>query len=121
MNDVSRLGRDAQLAAVTRHPRFFAQVFDVSDVGVLVVQLGRVEGALAEAALSGDVLLCDVVWMSTLEVIAKAVSAVELCVTKVAAALMKFARLRRLHGGLDLLVILWMEVEDVAGQGHGSR
>ena len=121
MNDVSRLCRNAQLAAVTSHPSLFDQAVGVSHVRVLVVQLCRAEGGLAEGALSRNVLPGNVVRVSTLQVISKAVATIELCVAKVAAAFVKLARLRRLHGGLDLLVILGMQVEDVACKGHGSR
>ncbi len=55
MNDVSRLCRNAQLAAVTSDPSLFNQAVGVSHVRVLVVQLCRAEGGLAEGALSRNV------------------------------------------------------------------
>lgn len=122
MDDEGGFGREEHLAPATVDPVLLGKLLQVSLVGVLMVEVYSGVCHLTEGTLSGDVSVRQffgAAAMPTLQVIAKTVAAAEDGVAEIADALAALLQLRRVHRLLHLLVVLGVEVENVAGERHG--
>ena len=121
MDDEGGFGREEHLAPATVDPVLLGKLLQVSLVGVLMVEVYSGVRHLTEGTLS-DVSVRQffgAAAMPTLQVITKTVAAAEDGVAEIADALAALLQLRRVHRLLHLLVVLGVEVENVAGERHG--